>query len=138
MAEIEGRPGLDDLVKRETGDIDLPEGAEVTFNMVPPPWAIRFTDAVGREVGALTFDKDGRLTFAGNADEAAQIFFNVVIATNNEEVRRFSLAQELLIVAKCPNAHCVDGTIQEGFGDAYDTFECQFCGDRRTTLASAK
>ena len=52
-----------------------------------------------------------------------------------EKIRLLGLAQELLIVAKCPNEHCVDGTIQDGFGDAYETFECQFCHDRKTVLA---
>ena len=49
-----------------------------------------------------------------------------------------SHAIELLIVAKCPNAHCVDGTIQEGFGDAYETFECQFCHDRKAVIEASK
>jgi hypothetical protein len=51
-----------------------------------------------------------------------------------EQFRQFGLAKELLRVAKCPNAHCVDGTIQEGFGDAYEVFECQFCHDRKAVL----
>ncbi len=49
-----------------------------------------------------------------------------------------SHAIELLIVAKCPNAHCVDGTIQEGFGDAYEVFECQFCHDRKAVIEASK
>ncbi len=119
-------------------DIDLPEGAEVTFRMVPVPWAVRFTNDAGAEVGALTFDKHGRLTFAGNADEGAQIFFNAVIAPNNEKIRQLGLAQELLRVAKCPNAHCVDGVCQEGFADDYEVFECQFCHDRKDLLGTAE
>lgn len=119
-------------------DIELPEGAEVTFKMTPVPWAIHFTNDAGKDVGALTFDKHGRLTFAGNADKAAQIFFNVVIETNNEELRRFNLAQELLRVAKCPNAHCVDGTCQRGFDDDYEVFQCQFCHDRKELLRTSE
>jgi len=118
-------------------DIEIPEGAEVTFKMTPVPWAIRFTNDVGREVGALTFDKHGRLTFAGNADKGAQIFFNAVIATNNEEIRKFNLALELLKVAKCPNAHCVDGVCQEGF-DELEVFECQFCHERKELLGTSE
>lgn len=49
-----------------------------------------------------------------------------------------SHAIELLIVARCPNEHCVDGTIQEGYGDAYETFQCQFCADRKIVLAQGK
>lgn len=49
-----------------------------------------------------------------------------------------SHAIELLIVARCPNEHCVDGTIQEGYGDAYETFQCQFCADRKIVLESSK
>ena len=44
-------------------------------------------------------------------------------------------ANELLRVAKCPNAHCVDGVIQEGFPDDYDVFQCQWCADRKLLLA---
>lgn len=44
-------------------------------------------------------------------------------------------ALELLRVAKCPNAHCVDGVCQEGFPDDYEVFECQFCADRKLMLA---
>ena len=45
-----------------------------------------------------------------------------------------TLVRNLLNVAKCPNAHCVDGTIQEGFADDYEVFECQFCHDRKELL----
>ncbi len=110
----------------------------MTFPDPPVPWAIHFHNDAGEDAGSLTFDKHGRLTFAGNADECAQIFFNGVIATNNEEMRQFGLAKELLIVAQCPNTNCVDGTIQEGYGDAYEVCECQFCHDRKTALALAK
>lgn len=51
-----------------------------------------------------------------------------------EKFRQFGLALELLRVAKCPNAHCVDGTIQEGYGDGYEVFQCQFCHDRKELL----
>jgi hypothetical protein len=97
----------------------------------PVPWAIHFTNDLSEDVGALTFDEHGRLTFAGNADECAQIFFNGVIATNNDRMKELLL---LLKVAKCPNEHCVDGTIQEGFGDGYEVFECQFCHERKAFL----
>jgi len=56
-------------------------------------------------------------------------------------------AIELLIVAKCPNAHCVDGVIQEGFADD-DAIpylrpislrsKCQFCVEREALLARDK
>jgi len=42
--------------------------------------------------------------------------------------------KELLRVAKCPNAHCVDGVCQEGFADDYEVFQCQFCADRELML----
>lgn len=108
------------------------------FAESPGPWGFHFTNDAGEDVGALTFDKYGRLHFAGNAEEGAQIFFNGVIANNNEKIRQLGLALELLIVARCPNEHCVDGAIQQGFGDAYEVFECQFCHDRKTALALAK
>ena len=40
-------------------------------------------------------------------------------------------AKQLLRVAKCPNAHCVDGVIQEGFPDDYEVFQCQWCDERK-------
>ncbi len=44
-------------------------------------------------------------------------------------------AKELLKVAKCPNAHCVDGVIQEGFPDDYEVFQCQWCDERQKLIA---
>ena len=46
--------------------------------------------------------------------------------------------KELLRVAKCPNAHCVDGVIQEGFPDDYQVFQCQWCAERDALLAEPK
>lgn len=43
-------------------------------------------------------------------------------------------AKELLKVAKCPNAHCVDGVISEGYADEHDHFQCQFCYERELML----
>ncbi len=40
-------------------------------------------------------------------------------------------ACKLLGAAKCPNAHCVDGVIQEGFSDDYEVFQCQWCCERK-------
>lgn len=134
MSEIEGRPGLDDLVLREKGDIDIPEGAEVTFRMVPDKFTISFHDPKGKELGKLSEGDDGRISFAGHASQSAEVFFTAVIEANSEKIRQFSLAQELLRVAKCPNAHCVDGVCQEGFADDYEVFECQFCHDRKELL----
>ena len=38
-------------------------------------------------------------------------------------------AKELLKVAKCPNAHCVDGVCQVGFATDYEVFQCQWCAE---------
>ena len=43
--------------------------------------------------------------------------------------------KELLRVAKCPNAHCVDGVISEGFAQDYEHFQCQWCAEREVALA---
>lgn len=40
-------------------------------------------------------------------------------------------AKELLKVAKCPNAHCVDGVISEGYAQDYEHFQCQWCYERK-------
>ena len=122
----------------ETGDIDVPEGAEITFRMVPDKFTISFHTAKGKELGKLSEDDDGRISFKGNASQSAEVFFKAVVETNNEQLRRFSLAQELLRVAKCPNAHCVDGTCQVGFEDDYEVFECQFCHDRKELLGTSE
>ena len=47
-------------------------------------------------------------------------------------------ALKLLKVAKCPNAHCVDGTCQRGFDDDYEVFECQFCHERKALLGTSE
>ena len=44
-------------------------------------------------------------------------------------------ACKLLGVAKCPNAHCVDGVIQEGFPDDYEVFQCQWCDEKNKLVA---
>ncbi len=118
----------------EAGDIDVPEGAEITFRMAPEKFSISFYDSKCKELGKLSEGEDGRISFKGRAAPSAEVFFTAVIETNSEKIRQFSLAQELLRVAKCPNAHCVDGVCQEGFADDYEVFECQFCHDRKDLL----
>lgn len=49
-----------------------------------------------------------------------------------EELRKnLKQALMLLSLARCPNAHCVDGVIQEGFADDYEVFQCQWCDEKR-------
>ncbi len=49
---------------------------------------------------------------------------------------RANLKQALMLLslARCPNAHCVDGVIQEGFDEV---FQCQWCDEKRQ-LADGK
>jgi hypothetical protein len=43
-------------------------------------------------------------------------------------------ACDLLNAARCPNAHCVNGVIQEGF-PVDEVFPCQFCAERQKIVA---
>ena len=53
---------------------------------------------------------------------------------DEEKLKRHKTVIELLRVAKCPNAHCVDGVISEGFAQDYEHFQCQFCHERELAL----
>lgn len=59
------------------------ERAEYVFTKDPVPWGIHFQGDHG-EVGKLEFDEHGEITFSGNADEAAKIFFDTVIKNNSQ------------------------------------------------------
>ena len=52
---------------------------------LPIPWGIHFQGDHG-EVGKLEFDENGELTFSGNANESAQIFFDTVVKNNNQAI----------------------------------------------------
>lgn len=43
-------------------------------------------------------------------------------------------ACELLKIAKCPNAHCVDGVIAIGYAQDYVHEQCQWCDERKKLL----
>ena len=58
------------------------ERAEYVFGE-PTPWGIHFQGDDG-EVGKLEFDEHGEITFSGNADAAARIFFDTVIKNNSQ------------------------------------------------------
>ena len=47
----------------------------------------------GKEVGRLTFNKKGKLTFIGDADKSAQSFFDSIIRVYDEKV--VGLVEEL-------------------------------------------
>lgn len=47
-------------------------------------------------------------------------------------------AKQLLRVAKCPNAHCVDGVISEGYADEAEHFQCQWCDERNKLIAGSE
>ncbi len=55
------------------------------FEFTPPNWAMSFTNPERDEVGKLEFDDAGDLHFSGNADEAAKVFFSVVVECNNQK-----------------------------------------------------
>jgi len=59
--------------------------AEYVFNTDPVPWGIHFQGDHG-EAGKLEFDEHGELTFSGNADEAAKVFFDCVIKINSTQL----------------------------------------------------
>ena len=52
------------------------EGVNLTeLEFTPPPHNMTFHNENNKEVGRLEFGKDG-MTFTGNADESAKIFFD--------------------------------------------------------------
>ena len=53
---------------------------------------------------------------------------------DEEKIKQQKTVLELLRVAKCPNAHCVDGVISEGFAQDYEHFQCQWCFERKEAL----
>ena len=59
----------------------------MAFTTKPEKWGIYFNGENGEPVGRLEFDSHGALTFEGNATNAAEIFFNCVIETNNERMK---------------------------------------------------
>lgn len=106
------------------------------------PWCIRFTNDNGEEAGKLSFADNGGLQFEGDADKAARIFFDNVIANNND---RMKALLALLSVAKCPNKGCRDGAVMavekrhrddNGRLERIDYVpeECQFCAERKGFL----
>jgi hypothetical protein len=108
---------------------------ENTIWFEPQAFVIQFHDHDNKELGRLTEGDDGELTFEGKADSSARVFFDSVVRLNSKKLKGLAKAKELLAVAKCPNAHCRDGVIQEGYGDGYEVFECQFCHERKELLA---
>lgn len=59
---------------------------ETIFIANPQPWGIHFTNDKGDDVGHLKFDENGELTFSGDADQAAEIFFTAVVKANSQYV----------------------------------------------------
>ncbi|HUW45485.1 MAG TPA: hypothetical protein VMW50_06785 [Dehalococcoidia bacterium] len=60
------------------------EGVPLVFTS--PEWNIVFQDKKSKEIGRLSFDKEGDLHFKGNATEAAKVFFTAVVNLNNQRV----------------------------------------------------
>jgi hypothetical protein len=107
---------------------------ENTIWFKPEKFVISFHGDSGKDLGKLTENDDGELVFEGNADESAKVFFDAVVRVNNKKMNDVAV---LLRLAKCPNAHCVDGMVQEGFPDEC-VFECQWCAERKDLLAGGK
>jgi len=53
---------------------------------------------------------------------------------DDQKIAKHKNIIELLRVAKCPNAHCVDGVISEGYADDHEHFQCQWCAERKEAL----
>jgi hypothetical protein len=63
------------------------DGEHQLFHANPEPYTIRFQGDTG-ELGKLIYGPEGELTFEGEADECAQIFFDHVIECNNSNAQR--------------------------------------------------
>jgi len=73
-----------------SGDIDIPEGAEVTFRMVPEKFVIVFNSGKNKEIGRLTENDDGQLVFQGDTMESAAVFFDAVVALNSSKIKELT------------------------------------------------
>ena len=73
-----------------TGDIDIPDGAEVTFRMVPEKFVISFHDPDSKELGRLWENDDGELQFLGNLHESASTFFGAVVECNSKRIKELT------------------------------------------------
>ena len=104
--------------------------AEITID--PYPSIIQFMDRENNEVGRLEFADDGALTFEGNADESAKIFFEHVIQRSTkalaeaQELRSFVAASAGL---ECPNRECDNKGwyAQQISDDEAEQVQCEFC-----------
>lgn len=87
------------------GGIELSED----FYVTPEPFEITFNDNDNNEVGKLTIAR-GKLAFAGDAEQSAQIFFGCVVGANNMRLNQLkSLLEEGVAVTKdMSDDHVVD------------------------------
>lgn len=73
----------------QNSDLTVPnEGGGVTLQEFKPAFHYSFFNEGQREVGKLSFDDSGALTFEGDVDEAAQVFFDQVIKKHSTEILR--------------------------------------------------
>jgi hypothetical protein len=79
------------------------DGEHQLFHANPEPYTSRFQGDTG-ELGKLIYGPEGELTFEGEADECAQIFFDHVIECNNSKIDRLRSALESIRANSAPNA----------------------------------
>lgn len=95
----------------------------------PQKFNVTFTSAEGKEIGSLTENDDGEITFQGDTMESASVFFDAVIALNHNALKSM---RTLLSVARCPDENCVDGAIPHQIGDdEWEQLQCQWCHERK-------
>jgi len=56
------------------------------FDVDSPPFKIIFHGSDGNELGRLEELDDGKLSFVGNVDETAQLFFDTLIMKNSKYI----------------------------------------------------
>ena len=61
----------------------------------PPPRSIVFNDNKLGEIGRLTWEEDGIMTFTGNTDASAKLFFDVVCGYFNMNEKENPNEQEV-------------------------------------------
>ena len=92
----------DDLTAKSAEDLTV-KSADVISLYKQEPWKVVFRNDKHEDVGVLKFDEEGKLHFDGSVEDSARIFFNAVIAVNNNRIRLFIFVKQDDFTAVLPS-----------------------------------
>ena len=72
--------------KQQNGNYFIADVSVNTFNTVPAPILIRFSDPITNEIFGEFKEKDGLLTFEGKVDDAGKIFVDFIFETFKQRI----------------------------------------------------